>query len=71
LYDKLERVILPMFYSRPDAWATVMRFAISLNGSYFNAHRMLSQYVESAYAAVPTRAAVPAVAGAQDPAHQT
>jgi starch phosphorylase len=25
LYDKLERVILPMFYSRPAAYAEVMR----------------------------------------------
>jgi starch phosphorylase len=69
LYDKLERLILPMFYSRHEAWATVMRFAISLNGSYFNAHRMLAQYLESAYVVgAPARATVPAIAGAQAPA---
>jgi starch phosphorylase len=50
LYDKLENVIMPMFYRRPAAWAEVMRSAISLNGSFFNAHRMVSQYVENAYA---------------------
>jgi len=27
----------------------VMRSAISLNGSFFNTHRMLDQYVNNAY----------------------
>lgn len=49
LYDKLEYLIMPMYYRRPAAWAEVMRSAIALNGSYFNAHRMLSQYIENAY----------------------
>ncbi len=48
LYDKLERVILPLF-RRPLAYAEVMRAAIALNGSFFNAQRMVSQYVENAY----------------------
>jgi glycogen phosphorylase len=50
LYDKLERVIVPLFYGQPDAYAEVMRSAIALNGSFFNAQRMLSQYVTNAYA---------------------
>ncbi|MDB4879243.1 MAG: alpha-glucan phosphorylase, partial [Gemmatimonadetes bacterium] len=33
LYIKLERVILPLFYGLPFAYAEVMRSAISLNGS--------------------------------------
>lgn len=43
LYHKLERVIAPMFYSSPDAYARVMRGAIAANGSFFNTHRMVSQ----------------------------
>ncbi|MBI4218709.1 MAG: alpha-glucan family phosphorylase [Chloroflexi bacterium] len=50
LYDKLEFLILPAYYRRPREWAATMRSAIVLNGSFFNAHRMLSQYVENAYA---------------------
>lgn len=49
LYDKLEYVILPMFYGRPSAFAEVMRSAIAINGSYFNAQRMMLQYWENAY----------------------
>lgn len=52
LYDKLEQVILPMFYQQPDAFASVMRSAIALNGSYFNAQRMVAQYVQNAYLTV-------------------
>ena len=50
LYDKLERVILPMYYARPDEYAKVMRSAIALNGSYFNTQRMVFQYAVNAYA---------------------
>jgi len=49
LYDKLEYVILPLFYGRPTAFAEVMRSVIALNASFFNAQRMLLQYVENAY----------------------
>ena len=49
LYHKLERVILPMFYSHPDAYAHVMRGAIAVNGSFFNTHRMVSQYLANAW----------------------
>jgi starch phosphorylase len=49
LYDKLERVIFPMYYAQPLAYAQVMRSAIALNGSFFNSQRMLSQYVSNAY----------------------
>jgi glycogen phosphorylase len=49
LYDKLELLILPMFYGRPFAFAEVMRSAIAVNGSFFNTHRMVSQYVSNAY----------------------
>ena len=54
MYDKLEHVVLPMFYQQPDAFVNVMRSAIALNGSYFNAQRMLTQYVQNAYLAAGT-----------------
>jgi starch phosphorylase len=49
LYQKLEHVIVPMFYGQPAEYAEVMRSAIALNGSFFNAQRMLTQYVSNAY----------------------
>ena len=50
LYEKLERVILPLYYKEADQFAQVMRSAIALNGSFFNTERMVSQYVRHAYA---------------------
>ncbi len=49
LYDKLEYLILPTFYSRPEAFAAIMRSTIALNASFFNSQRMLSQYLVNAY----------------------
>lgn len=49
MYDKLETIILPMFYWRPNDYARVMRNAIAFNGSFFNTQRMVSQYLRSAY----------------------
>jgi len=49
IYLKLERVILPLYYGLPFAYAEVMRSAISLNGSFFNTQRMVEQYVRNAY----------------------
>jgi glycogen phosphorylase len=49
LYEKLEFVILPMFYGRPAAYAEVMRSAIAINGSFFNTQRMVAQYLSNAY----------------------
>jgi len=48
-YNKLEYAIMPLFYGRPSAYAWIMRNAIALNGSYYNAQRMLFQYVKNAY----------------------
>jgi starch phosphorylase len=52
LYTKLEDVIIPMFYGAPEDYELIMRYTISLNGSFFNARRMLNQYLDNAY---PTR----------------
>jgi starch phosphorylase len=49
LYEKLEGVVLPMFYGRPEAYRAVMRSAIALNGSFFNTQRMVRQYAQNAY----------------------
>lgn len=49
LYTELESVIVPMFYGRPSTYAEIMRSAISVNGSFFNTNRMLTQYVNNAY----------------------
>jgi starch phosphorylase len=64
LYLKLERVILPLFYGLPFAYAEVMRSAIALNGSFFNTQRMVEQYVRNAY--FPAASMVEEVAGAGD-----
>ncbi|HEY3277459.1 MAG TPA: alpha-glucan family phosphorylase [Syntrophorhabdaceae bacterium] len=49
LYAKLEEVIVPAYYDRRNDFIDVMRHAIALNGSFFNTHRMLQQYVVNAY----------------------
>jgi starch phosphorylase len=49
IYLKLERIILPLYYGLPFAYAEVMRSAISLNGSFFNTQRMVEQYIRNAY----------------------
>ena len=49
LYDKLQREIVPMFYGRPNRYTEIMRYAIALNGSFFNTQRMVLQYVGNAY----------------------
>lgn len=49
LYDKLERLIVPTYYRDPRRYAKIMRSAIALNGSYFNAQRMVIQYLQNAY----------------------
>jgi len=49
LYQKLEKIILPMFYKEKDNWQGVMRHAIALNASFFNTQRMVQEYVLNAY----------------------
>jgi starch phosphorylase len=49
LYNKLETVILPLFYREQERYIDVMRNAIALNGSFFNTERMVDQYVRKAY----------------------
>jgi starch phosphorylase len=50
LYDKLEKVIAPMYYNDPQGYLRVMRSTMAINGSYFNSTRMAKQYLVRAYA---------------------
>jgi len=49
LYDKLERIILPMYYKERDNWIRIMQHSIAINASFFNTHRMVQQYVLNSY----------------------
>jgi len=48
LYTNLEHAIAPLFADKPR-WAEMQRHCIAMNGSFFNTHRMLAQYVANAY----------------------
>jgi starch phosphorylase len=49
LYNKLENVILPMYYNDRTKFLEVMQHAIAINGSFFNTQRMAQQYITDAY----------------------
>ncbi len=49
LYNKLEQVVLPLYYQDRAGWIAVMKGAIAKNASYFNSHRMMRRYVSDAY----------------------
>jgi starch phosphorylase len=52
LYNKLEQVVLPLYYDGQDdpaGWVKVMKGAISKSASYFNSHRMMRRYATEAY----------------------
>jgi starch phosphorylase len=48
LYEALEHRIAPCFADKP-CWAEMQRHCIGMNGTFFNTHRMLGQYVSNAY----------------------
>jgi starch phosphorylase len=49
LYQKLEEVILPLFYENQKEYVAVMSHAIALNAPFFNTRRMIGEYVRKAY----------------------
>ena len=49
LYDKLEYVIIPMFYQNRDQWIVMMKNSIGKVAYYFNSHRMMRTYITEAY----------------------
>jgi len=49
LYDKLEKLIIPLYYNDRKQWIRMMQNAIGKNAYYFNSHRMMRRYVTEAY----------------------
>jgi starch phosphorylase len=49
LYEKLAQQVLPCFYHRREHCIAMMRYAIMLNGAFFNTQRMVWQYLHNAY----------------------
>jgi starch phosphorylase len=49
LYDKLQKVVLPMFYKDREQYIRIMLSALALNGSFFNTQRMVQEYLLKAY----------------------
>ena len=49
LYNKLEYLIIPMFYNNRDAWTNMMRSSIGKIAYYFHSHRMMRRYATDAY----------------------
>ena len=52
LYEKLEHLVLPLYYGASDGgsgWVRVMKGAIGRNAAYFNSHRMMRRYATEAY----------------------
>lgn len=49
LYDKLERVVLPLYEENPRRWNWMMKESISKVGSQFTSQRMMRRYASEAY----------------------
>jgi len=49
LYNKLEYIIIPLFYSGRDEWIKMMKNSIGKIAYYFNSHRMMQRYATEAY----------------------
>ena len=49
LYNKLEHIVVPMFYSRRDDWIKMMKNSIGKIAYHFNSHRMMQRYATEAY----------------------
>ena len=48
LYTKLEHSIAPL-YQNKAAWSRMQQHCVAINGTFFNTHRMLAQYLGNAY----------------------
>jgi starch phosphorylase len=49
IYEKLEKVILPLYYGSGEGFALVRRGALARNGAVFNTHRMVREYAGKAW----------------------
>ncbi|HEU5207879.1 MAG TPA: alpha-glucan family phosphorylase [Longimicrobiales bacterium] len=59
LFDLLENEVVPLFYDRdadglPAAWLERVRSAIRQLVPFFNTHRMVAEYVDTAYLTAPS-----------------
>jgi starch phosphorylase len=70
LYDKLENAVAPLFADKAR-WAELRRHCIAINGTFFNTHRMLGQYVSNAYFPPSASIAASNQVVVNDEAHQT
>lgn len=48
LYEKLEHIIIPLYYENSSEWIARMKYAIAL-GAYFNTHRVVEEYTQKAW----------------------
>ncbi|NIR47342.1 alpha-glucan family phosphorylase [candidate division KSB1 bacterium] len=53
LYQKLETVLIPLYYKDRSGWIRMMKNAIAINATYFNTHRMIMEYALKAYHVAP------------------
>ncbi|MCH8872402.1 alpha-glucan family phosphorylase, partial [candidate division KSB1 bacterium] len=53
LYQKLEKIIIPLYYEDRPKWIRMMKNTIALNATYFNTHRMVKEYALKAYHVSP------------------
>ncbi len=49
LYDKLQSIVMPLYYRKKKRFKEMMAHTIALNASFFNTHRMMQEYVVKAY----------------------
>lgn len=49
LYEKLEAVVLPLYYDDRARWVWMMKQAVSKIAYYFNSQRMMRRYASEAY----------------------
>jgi glycogen phosphorylase len=49
LYEKLEHVVVPLFYTDPGRWHWMMKQTIGNIAYYFNSQRMMRRYASEAY----------------------
>ncbi len=58
LYEKLSKQILPCYVKARPEFIAIMRNAIAYNGTFFNTHRMVQQYLLHAYRMAPGSSAL-------------
>jgi glycogen phosphorylase len=49
LYHKLSTEILPLYYQDRPGFVKMMKYAVALNGSYFNTYRMMQEYISKIF----------------------